>query len=189
MTDASSSTASSQQQRVPRVADFEPFVLRELAPAFDGYESSVKSPHALGAGLLTPTNSPTVRSPAVFSGLGLNEHPISKHAPKDADLRAGTRAGLGARGKGGPAPEPPQWSADALARQLKIPVKRLKDWVRCGWVQAIQRPFGGVWILHADERELKQLERRVALCQKGRHYPAELAIMSSSKASDADKLV
>jgi DNA invertase Pin-like site-specific DNA recombinase len=71
-------------------------------------------------------------------------------------------------------PQPPQWSADALAERLGIPVKKLKDWVRCGWVQAIERPFGGVWILHADERELKQLERRVALSRKGRHYPADL---------------
>jgi DNA invertase Pin-like site-specific DNA recombinase len=70
--------------------------------------------------------------------------------------------------------QPPQWSADALARRLKIPVKKLKDWVRCGWVQAIERPFGGVWILHADEWDLKLLERRVALSCKGRHYPAEL---------------
>ena len=52
--------------------------------------------------------------------------------------------------------KPPQWSAAALARRLKIPVKKLKDWVRCGWVHAIERPFGGVWILHADERQLEE---------------------------------
>jgi DNA invertase Pin-like site-specific DNA recombinase len=68
----------------------------------------------------------------------------------------------------------PQWTADALARRLKIPIKKLKDWVRCGWVQAIERPFGGVWILHADEQQLKKLECRVALSCKGRRYPAEL---------------
>ena len=67
----------------------------------------------------------------------------------------------------------PQWSADALARRLKIPVKKLKDWVRCGWVKAIERPFGGVWVLHADERELKRLDRRVALSRRGRNYPAD----------------
>jgi len=98
-----------------------------------------------------------------------------------------SRLGLNAPGQNGTDPKPPRWSADALARRLKIPVKKLKDWVRCGWVQAIQRPFGGVWILHADERELKQLERRVALSQPSRHYPAELA--SRSEAQDADKLV
>jgi hypothetical protein len=79
-----------------------------------------------------------------------------------------------AKGSSGTEPQPPLWSADALARRLKIRVKKLKDWVRCGWVRAVERPFGGMWILHADERELKQLERRVALSRKGRRYPADL---------------
>jgi hypothetical protein len=79
-----------------------------------------------------------------------------------------------AEGENASGPQPPQWSADALAERLGIPVKKLKDWVRCGWVQALERPFGGVWILHADERKLKQLERRVALSRKGRNYPADL---------------
>jgi DNA invertase Pin-like site-specific DNA recombinase len=83
---------------------------------------------------------------------------------------------LAAQGEGenGSGPQPPQWSAAALAKRLRMSVKKLKDWVRCGWVQALERPFGGVWILHADERELKRLERRVALSRKGRHYPADL---------------
>jgi DNA invertase Pin-like site-specific DNA recombinase len=70
--------------------------------------------------------------------------------------------------------QPPEWSADGLAARLDIPVKKLKDWVRWGWVRAIARPFGGTWILHADERELQCLERRAALSFKGRHYPSEL---------------
>jgi DNA invertase Pin-like site-specific DNA recombinase len=70
--------------------------------------------------------------------------------------------------------KPPEWSADALAARLKIPVKKLKDWVRSGWVRAIARPFGGTWILHVDKQELKQLKRRVALSRKGRHYPPNL---------------
>ena len=65
------------------------------------------------------------------------------------------RVASGTQRRSGTDLQPPQWSADALARRLKIPVKKLKDWVRCGWVQAIERPFGGVWILHADERELE----------------------------------
>ena len=70
--------------------------------------------------------------------------------------------------------QPPHWTADALARRLGIPVKKLKDWVRRGWVEAIQRPFDGVWILYADQRKLKRLERRVALSRKGRNYPPDL---------------
>ena len=83
------------------------------------------------------------------------------------------RVASGTQRRGGADLQPPQWSVDALARRLKIPVKKLKDWVRCGWVKAIERPFGGVWVLHADERELKRLDRRVALSRKGRHYPAD----------------
>jgi len=83
-----------------------------------------------------------------------------------------------AQRQSGTRPQPPLWSADELAQRLKIPLKKLKDWVRCGWVQAIERPFDGVWILQADEQELKRLERRVALSQKGRRYPADLAIVS-----------
>jgi hypothetical protein len=64
MTDASSSTASSQQQRLPRFADSAPFGVRELAPAFDSDESGVKPPHALGAGLTTPTKSTNGHMPA-----------------------------------------------------------------------------------------------------------------------------
>jgi DNA invertase Pin-like site-specific DNA recombinase len=99
------------------------------------------------------------------------------------------RLGLGAGGKSGTDSEPPQWSADALAGRLKIPVDKLKDWVRRGWVRAIQRPFGGVWILHADEWDLKLLDRRVALSQKGRHYPPELATASRKEDPVADKAV
>ena len=79
-----------------------------------------------------------------------------------------------AQGRDGIDPRPPQWSADALAERLKVPVKKLKDWVRRGWVRAIERPFGGMWILHADERELKQLERRAAMGFRCRHSPADL---------------
>jgi hypothetical protein len=69
---------------------------------------------------------------------------------------------------------PPLWRVEALAETLRISVKKLKDWVRSGYVRAVERPFGGVWILHADERELRELKRRVELCRKGAHYPADL---------------
>jgi hypothetical protein len=77
------------------------------------------------------------------------------------------------RGKDGTDLQPPEWSADSLAERLNIPVKKLKDWVRFGWVRAIARPFGGTWILHADERKVNQLQRRAALSRKGRNYPPE----------------
>ena len=84
------------------------------------------------------------------------------------------RSNTRVRGRNGTDLQPPEWSADALAAQLNIPVKKLKDWVRSGWVRATARPFGGTWVLHVDKQELKQLERRVALSCKGRHYPPNL---------------
>ena len=90
--------------------------------------------------------------------------------------------------RNGKEPEPPLWSADALARRLKMPVKKLKDWVRFGWAQVIERPFGGVWILQADERELVRLERRVALSHPGRNYPADLAAASPPEPRAIDRL-
>jgi DNA invertase Pin-like site-specific DNA recombinase len=84
------------------------------------------------------------------------------------------RSNTRVRGRDGTDLQPPEWSADALAARLKIPVKKLKDWVRCGRVRAVARPFGGTWILHADEGELNRLERRAAFGSKGRHSPPEL---------------
>jgi hypothetical protein len=99
------------------------------------------------------------------------------------------RLGLRSQRQSGPGLEPPRWTADALARRLKIRVKKLKDWVRCGWVQAIERPFGGVWILHADEEDLKRLERRLAPNQSGRQDRANLANESQSKRQSTDNRI
>ena len=90
-----------------------------------------------------------------------------------------------ARGGDGTDLQPPQWSADALAARLNIRVKKLKDWVRCGWVRTIARPFGGTWILHADERELKQLARHAALSSRGcNHSPAPVGTQSDVQTAD-----
>lgn len=47
-----------------------------------------------------------------------------------------------------------QWRSVDLAKELGIPEKRLKDWVTRGWVTALQRPFGRVWVICADDQEL-----------------------------------
>ena len=117
------------------------------------------------------------RSPRIAAQLNAEGFQTPKQRREfTADVVRGLfqRLAPGTDRRGGADLQAPQWTVDALARRLKIPVKKLKDWVRCGWVQAIERPFGGVWILHADERQLKKLECRVALSGKGRHYPAEL---------------
>lgn len=50
------------------------------------------------------------------------------------------------------------WRSKELASELGIPEKRLKDWITRGWATAIQRPFGRVWVIYADEQELKRLQ-------------------------------
>ena len=46
-----------------------------------------------------------------------------------------------------------------LAAELGLPEKRLKEWVRRGWVIATQRPFGRVWVIYASEQELQRLQQ------------------------------
>lgn len=63
-----------------------------------------------------------------------------------------------------------QWRSEDLARKLKIPEKRLKDWVTRGWVNAIQRPHGRTWVLFANAVELKRL-RQLVKSQTGQGSP------------------
>jgi len=65
-----------------------------------------------------------------------------------------------------PSLETHHWRSADLAHELDIPEKRLKDWVTRGWASAIQRPFGRVWIIYADEQELQRLQQ-LASCQTG----------------------
>lgn len=66
---------------------------------------------------------------------------------------------------------PGDWRAEALAHELGMPTKRLKDWVTRGWATAIQRPHGRTWVIYADEMELSRL-RRLVETQSGRGSPA-----------------
>lgn len=53
---------------------------------------------------------------------------------------------------------PDQWLVEDLAKELQMPVRKLKQWVTRGWVHAIQRPHGGVWVVWADESDLRRLK-------------------------------
>ena len=43
-----------------------------------------------------------------------------------------------------------QWLISDLATAIGVTQKKLKEWVRCGWALADQRPFARVWLFWAD---------------------------------------
>jgi DNA invertase Pin-like site-specific DNA recombinase len=75
------------------------------------------------------------------------------------------------------------WRSSALAVELGIPEKRLKDWVTRGWATAIQRPHGRAWVLFADKQELDRL-RRLVSSQTGRGRPAPPGHLRTPRASN-----
>lgn len=73
-----------------------------------------------------------------------------------------------------PSLEPDHWRSDDLAKELGMPERQLKDWVRRGWVTATRRPFGRVWVLYADEQEMARLQRlHCSQTGQGRPKPPE----------------
>ena len=73
-----------------------------------------------------------------------------------------------------PTLEPDHWLSGDLAKELGIPEKRLKFWVTRGWVRALQRPYGRVWVIYADANELDRLRQLVASqTGQGRPCPPE----------------
>ena len=130
------------------------------------------------------------RSPRIAEQLdGEGFRPPKQRGPFTADIVRGLFPHLAtaeqARSK--TLAEPTHWPANALAKRLAMTEKKLKDWARRGWVRVISRPFGGIWILWADEAELKRLELRAALSRPGCCYPAELKSESQFEALNADK--
>lgn len=72
-------------------------------------------------------------------------------------------------------PGPNQWKLGDLASQLEMPIKKLKAWVGRGWVNAVQRPVGGPWILWANDDELTRLRQLAACSHRGAHkHPPHL---------------
>lgn len=67
-----------------------------------------------------------------------------------------------------------QWLTIDLATAIGVTTKKLKDWVRRGWVLADQRPFGRVWVFWADAVELTRLRQlSVSQSRKGCMGPPE----------------
>lgn len=50
-----------------------------------------------------------------------------------------------------------QWQLPELAKRLGVSQKRVKNWVQQGLATAAQRPFGRMWVICADDEELRRL--------------------------------
>ena len=70
---------------------------------------------------------------------------------------------------------PGEWWLSDLARALRVPRRKLRDWVLWGWVQGRQTAVQGLWVVWADKDELRRLRRLRACSKRGmRCYPKEL---------------
>ena len=58
-----------------------------------------------------------------------------------------------------PVPGEHERSAEDLAADLGLSLKRLEHWVTRGWATASQRPFGRTWLIWADEQKLARLQQ------------------------------
>jgi DNA invertase Pin-like site-specific DNA recombinase len=68
-----------------------------------------------------------------------------------------------------------EWRLSALAKSLEIPILRLRNWARKGWVHGRQTPTQGLWIVWADPDELRRLRGLAARSKWGvQSHPVEL---------------
>ncbi|MGE3822187.1 MAG: hypothetical protein AB7I30_22465 [Isosphaeraceae bacterium] len=62
-----------------------------------------------------------------------------------------------------------------LAEQIPVSAGKLADWAPRGWVHSRKTPAQRLWVLWADNQELKRLRELVALSHHGvEEYPAAL---------------
>lgn len=70
---------------------------------------------------------------------------------------------------------PNEWWLPKLAEAVPVSAGKLADWARRGWVHSRKTPAQRLWVLRADEQELKRLRRLAALSHRGVvEYPLEL---------------
>ncbi len=68
-----------------------------------------------------------------------------------------------------------EWQLPELARELKMTQGKLRHWAAHGWVHARKTVRKGLWIVWANGRELKRLQRLRARSERGIiSYPASL---------------
>ncbi len=68
-----------------------------------------------------------------------------------------------------------EWWLSKLASELRVPLQRLRDWIRKGWVHGRQTPHQKLWIAWADVDELDRLRRLASVSAHGASsYPTVL---------------
>jgi hypothetical protein len=68
-----------------------------------------------------------------------------------------------------------EWWLSKLASELRVPLQRIRDWVRKGWIHGRQTPHQKLWIVWADADELDRLRRLAAVSTHGASsYPLDL---------------
>ena len=69
---------------------------------------------------------------------------------------------------------PHEWWLPKLAEAIPVSAGKLADWARRGWVHSRKTPAQHLWILWADEQELKRLRKLAALSHRGVvEYPSD----------------
>jgi DNA invertase Pin-like site-specific DNA recombinase len=68
-----------------------------------------------------------------------------------------------------------EWWLPKLAAEIPVSAGKLADWTRRGWLHSRRTPPQWLWVLWADEQEVKRLRKLAALSRRGVvEYPPEL---------------
>ena len=78
---------------------------------------------------------------------------------------------------------PHEWRLPQLAEQIPVSAGKLGDWVRRGWLHCRKTRAERLWILWADQQEIRRLRKLAKLSHRGlAEYPIEL---TTPKARDS----
>ena len=62
---------------------------------------------------------------------------------------------------------PHEWWLPELAEAIPVSAGKLADWARRGWIQSRKTPAQRLWIVWANQSELKRLRKLAALSHRG----------------------
>jgi DNA invertase Pin-like site-specific DNA recombinase len=77
---------------------------------------------------------------------------------------------------------PHEWRLPELAEQIPVSAGKLGDWVRRGWLHSRKTRAQRLWILWADQQEMRRLQKLANLSHRGLvEYPVELTTPKARK--------